>query len=75
MKAIVSEMVKTWDDVIKEFENNILPKMRAGSDFVIDYRPCCEPYSDVFVPNGLLVYLQDGSQLIYLFEPGKDQRW
>lgn len=30
MKAIVSEMVKTWDDVIKEFEDDILPKLRAG---------------------------------------------
>lgn len=23
MKAVVSEMVKTWDDVIKEFEDDI----------------------------------------------------
>ena len=63
-------MVKTWGDVIKEFEDDVLPKIRE--DFVIDYRPCCEPYSDVFVSNGLLVYLQDGSRLIYLFEPGKE---
>lgn len=68
-------MVKTWGDVIKEFENDVLPKMREDSDFVIDYRPCCKPYSDVFAPNGLLVYLQDGSQLIYLFKPGKDLKW
>ena len=66
-------MVKTWGDVIKEFENDILPKLREDPNFVIDYRPCCEPYSDAFVPNGLLVYLRDGSQLIYLFKPGEDQ--
>lgn len=66
-------MVKTWGDVIKEFENDILPKLREDPDFVIDYRPCGKPYSDVFVPNGLLVYLRDGSQLIYLFKPGEDQ--
>ena len=29
MKAIISEMVKTWGDVIKEFEDDILPKLRA----------------------------------------------
>lgn len=28
MKAIVSEMVKTWDDVIKEFEDDILDIVR-----------------------------------------------
>ena len=54
---------KTRRDIIREFENDILPKLES---IVIDYRPCSEPFTDFFVPNGLLVYLKDGSRLIYI---------
>ena len=66
---------RSWGDVIREFERDILPNLQRNPEYVMDYRPCTEPYSDVFVPNGLLVYMRDGSKMIYIFDPEeKDER-
>lgn len=59
----MTDTFKTWGDVIREFENEVLPRIES---LVIDYRPCAEPYTDFFVPNGLLVYLKDDSKIIYI---------
>ena len=35
---------------------------------VTDYRPCAEPYYHTYIPNAIIVWLNNGDHLIYIHE-------
>lgn len=62
---------KKWIDVINEIQEKIF------TDQVDDVRPFAPPYSDPVVEknefdHAFLVYMKDGTKMIYLFEKGND---
>ena len=53
---------KTYTDIYKEFLKTI--ENREG--LIVDYRPCATPYFDITIPMGIIVWLTDGSKIIYI---------
>ena len=51
---------KTWEEIFKEFKESV------GNIEVSDYRPCGPPYCGVYIPYSIIVWLKDGSTIIYM---------
>lgn len=51
---------KTWEEIFKEFKESV------GNIEVSDYRPCGPPYCGVYIPCSIIVWLKDGSTIIYM---------
>lgn len=51
---------KTWEEIFKEFKESV------GNIEVSDYRPCGSPYCGVYIPCSIIVWLKDGSTIIYM---------
>ena len=54
----------TYGEIFKKFQE----KMGMDDKTVIDYRPCAEPYYHTYIPNAIIVWLNNGDHLIYIHE-------
>lgn len=50
---------KTYGEIFKEFKESV------GNIEISDYRPCGPPYCGVYIPNSIIVWLKNGSTIIY----------
>ena len=53
---------KTYTDSYEEF----LKTIGDHEELITDYRPCATPYFDITIPMGIIVWLKDGSKIIYI---------
>lgn len=56
----------TYGDVWHEF----LEKSHIPKESVSDWRPCAEPYFNLYISNAIIVWLIDGGSLIYMKSEG-----
>lgn len=70
---------KTYGELYKEFLSKVRWVSQEKEELVEDFRPSATPYiddlicykqSNVFIENGIVVWLKDGSTIIYV---GKDE--
>ena len=53
---------KTYTDIYNEF----LKTIDNREWLIADYSPCTTPYFDITIPMGIIVWLTDGSKIIYI---------
>lgn len=54
----------TYEEVYKMF----LEKTKIPIDEIEDYRPCCNLFGVPDIRNGIVVWLKNGSKLIYIHD-------
>lgn len=52
---------RTWSSIFREFRE----VTNISEEIISDWRPCQPPYSDVSIPMAVIVWLTNGSQIIY----------
>lgn len=55
-------MTKTWGDIFREFKEST----EINDEIVSDWRPCGPPHYDIQIPMAILIWLRDGSKIIYI---------
>ena len=61
-------MSKTWSDIFREFKEST----GISEDLIADYRPAQRPYFEVDTTvAGIIVWLKDGSRIIYIPKKGE----
>lgn len=54
--------MKAWHHIFDEF----LEVTKTDPEMIHDYRPCQPPYYDILIPMAIIVWLKNGSRLIYI---------
>lgn len=52
----------TYTDIYEEF----LKTIGNREELIADYKPCATPYFDITIPMGIIVWIKDGSKIIYI---------
>ncbi len=54
--------MKTYGMLYQEF----ISKTKISTNTIDDYRPCCEMFGVPNINNAILIWLKDGTKLIYI---------
>lgn len=52
----------TYGEIYKEF----LSETKIDAKLIDDYRNCCETYGFPYIPYAIIVWLKNGSKIIYI---------
>lgn len=52
----------TYGEIYTQF----LKKSGISESRINDYRPCCDLFDVPFIPNAIVVWLNDGGKIIYI---------
>ncbi len=64
----VSYALVTYGDIYNQF----LESTQTDISKVEDWRPCGPPYYDTHIDMAIIIWLKDGSQLIYIYKKEKE---
>lgn len=51
-----------------EIYNKFLKSTKIDQELISDYRPCIPLFAPTGIDNAIIVWLEDGSQIIYIAE-------
>lgn len=60
--GIAVKKQQTYSDLYNEF----LVNTKTDPSIIDNYRPCYPPYYERAIPNAILVWLKDGTKMIYV---------
>ena len=55
----------TYDMILREF------KVKNPEIKIIDYRPCCELFGFPYIKNTIVIWLKNGTKIVYKSEKKK----